>query len=133
MSIESSNTSQTINVESVRPHADLLVALPEPPKTFVRQDVPDGQRDVFKRLVAAEMIERVRKERVEYDCDVSPSYRYRYRVDRRVHQIASHVVANRDAPMPCGHSGIQNLGDDKYTCCYDECDLVYDRSEVQLS
>lgn len=31
---------------------------------------------------------------------------------------------------PCGHRGIRNLGDGQYTCCCDDCDVVFSRSDA---
>jgi len=117
---------------TVRPHADLLISLPEPPATFIRQDVPDGHRDALQALVHAGAIEQVRRVQVTYDGDISPSYRWRYRTEQWAYRLAVAQVRDRDAPMPCGHAGIRNLGDGEFSCCYDPCQLTYDRSEVAL-
>jgi hypothetical protein len=113
-------------------HADLLVSLPEPPETFIRRDVPDSHHDVLQALCHRGAIEQVRRVKITYESDTSPSWRYRYRVAPWAYRLAVAQVRGRDAPMPCGHAGIRNLGDGEYTCCYDACELTYERAEVAV-
>lgn len=117
--------------ETIRPHADLLTALPEPPETFIRQDVPDGHRDALQALTHRGAIAQVRQVKITYE-DNSPSWRWRYRIEPWAYRLAVAQVRDRDAAMPCGHAGIRNLGDGEYTCCYDACELVYERAEVAV-
>lgn len=39
--------------------------------------------------------------------------------------VREHIDAPRT--FECGHPGLRNLGDGRYTCQHDECNAVYDR------
>ena len=55
-----------------------------------------------------------------------------WRVDETVRQRAEELVASRDSPCGCGHTGIRNLGGGWYSCTNDDCDVQVRRSEVSL-
>ena len=50
----------------------------------------------------------------------------------RAIQEALETRESNDRFLPCDHSGIRNLGNDRYTCAFEKCDKIYSRDEVNL-
>lgn len=49
-----------------------------------------------------------------------------YRVNDRVRDRLEEV-ADRNPLAPCGHRGVRNLGDDEFSCTFDDCDIRFGR------
>ena len=123
------------NVGLVRSHADTLARLPEGPfhsEQYIRDSGVDEPRpyvavdpNEIERLVARGVVDRVARETGHYRC-----YNI-YRVPTGVRERAQEIVESRNSPCGCGHTGIRNLGDGRYTCCNDNCDVRVRREEVE--
>jgi len=114
----------------IRHHATTIVDLPAGEFHRVTSRAVDGAEFAeishakFEKLQAADVLTKVEKRRSR------GSPYHIWRVDETVRQRAEELVASRDSPCGCGHTGIRNLGDGWYSCTNDDCDVRVRRSEV---
>lgn len=57
-------------------------------------------------------------------------YRHRYDLSERVETAVAKKLENRQT-LPCGHSGVRNLGGGQYTCSFDGCEATFGRSATE--
>lgn len=120
-------TSEQTNAAKV--HADLLVDLPDPEESWFCDEIGWLTEKELKKLKHENLIER--DERIPYEYgNECHGFRWTWSVDRHARQKAEQVRENRDAMVPCGDSGIENIGDDLFTCSYDHCGETFTRAEV---
>jgi hypothetical protein len=119
----------------VKTRVDTILELPD--GEFAKQDLEPALAKAIKDLRDKNIIVPcgTREQIVtEDDGEADWSTRYEvniYRVVPHALEIAKEVVAQRDAWLPCGHSGLRRV-DDSYQCCCFICDQEYDRHEVKV-
>jgi hypothetical protein len=113
-----------------RKHARAIDDLP--PNPFVtadaetvhpQADLPHHLKQLFHRRGVLQRVDKVSVDGSSYVCLWS--------VSSDIRQVAAEHVAHHDSPCGCGHSGIRNLGDGRYTCTTDDCDARVSREEVR--
>jgi len=132
MSTHRATTS--VNSQFVRAHIVPLSKLPEPGVEFENTDVPNGID--LRALIQHSLITAVDTKLRYYKRGETDHYRpvkvwttteqgYK-RIQRYLDTEYSHrLPCSDDAP----HTGIRNLGDDKYEC--KDCETIHDRETVE--
>lgn len=113
----------------VKSRSDYIIErLPEPSEEWVWSDQVDHYSDrdsqVLYELREHDAIEMTRRDPGNPD-------RHCWRVVPEVYERALAVREHREAMMPCGHRGFENVKDGGYRCQYEFCDQEFTREEVQ--
>lgn len=120
---------QTGTPEIVKAHADQLSVVPDGwihPREDLDEDVHDTVFALLQRLADRRAV----KIRTVNDNPNSEYQRHReYRVTDRTRELVDNVLENRDAMMPCGHSGLNNRGD-YFECSFELCDKEFQREDI---
>ena len=133
-----SKTSTTISKgdrEYIRSNKDMLKELPEPSETFVRKELSDHYQTNFLESVHRNIVIEVDETKLESHVKDGRIRNYRVKVwqtNARAYELIQDYLDKGNPYLPCGHSGINNLGDDEFACNYEACDKVYPRERVNL-
>lgn len=115
--------------EIVKAHADQLSVVPDGwiyPREDLDEEVHEAVFTLLKRLAGRRAV----KTRTVNENPNSKYERHReYRVTQRTRELVENVLENRDALMPCGHSGMHNHGD-YFECSFDLCDREFQREDI---
>lgn len=128
MSTQSVNTLSLPKKNLIRKNADFIVdKLPDPSTEWQWNEITEERNEthhILRRLSETNLIDDVGVTWTQYDSGSKPIQWWV--VEERAYELAKQTVENRDAILPCGHSGISNNGD-TYSCCYHDCDRAFDR------
>ena len=114
----------------VRNYADLLDYVPDPPETFVIENL-DGQHvGTVDSLRRVGVVERVGYKAYE-GRDREKNDRLEYRLAQWVPEVVENVLENRDGFCPCGHSGLSNCGD-HFECGFELCEREFEREDLEV-
>lgn len=108
----------------LRTHPVATKNLPEPTVIWDRVTIAEHSAD-------PEAVRRVIKRFTEFG--IIRRHGIQHRNGQNYRQYSTHPaayeydVSGRDV-WPCGHTGLRNLGDGRYTCLNDECEKVYDKA-----
>lgn len=102
---------------------DILAVLVEADGPIPLQAWPE---DVRGSVVHAADIGAI-KSRIDED---SANRRSEYYLSETVEAVVESRLEDRQT-LPCGHSGLRNLGGGRYACSYDGCDEVFLRATAE--
>lgn len=106
----------------IRGHLDALTELPPPEERWTYHDISDSIHTHLQKLRADGSVV------VEGETD--DGYKL-FSVDERAYQIIKECSQARET-LPCGHTGVKNIGDGLLTCGFDGCSHKYTRDTMQL-
>jgi hypothetical protein len=105
----------------IRQRRDEARSLPHPDETFVVNETKCGRGDIeaFHQVDIVEKVGRVRHE--------SDQSRYLIKQWRTTPEAWDAIQSLDDPATPCGHPGIQNLRNGRYSCAKAECDAEFSK------
>lgn len=106
----------------IRAHIDALRDVPPPEETWTWHDVEENIRRHLEKLRADGSVV------VEGETD--DGYKL-FTVDERAYEIIEECDQQRQT-LPCGHTGLKNIGGGLLTCGFDGCEHRYTRDTMQL-
>lgn len=102
-------------------HPDAAHELPEPDENWQWKDV-DIEDSLLAQFSARDIIQ---KENRTWQC-------WTWTTPRHVHEyIQSQIQIPDITTAECGHTGIHNLGDDRYTCANEDCEETFGRETAR--
>lgn len=115
-----------------RSHQNMLMELGPPTNRLrfdgesiiVVADDGDGNRE-FETVVGAQQVRKMIAHGIINRVEEGV-----YRVNEAPYTAAAEKHEN-STTLPCGHTGMRNLGGGDYSCAFDLCDKVYDRDTVE--
>lgn len=130
----SNQLSQTM-VNVMRSNFDYLQYLPAPEVEWRRRDAPPLVQEAFEKARAANLIEPVKKIKVQTETRSTNVVNVWRTKPQIYHAIQEYQQTPSSSPrMPCGHHGFINLREStKYACKLPDrhCDARFTRAEVK--
>lgn len=109
------NSGQQGLLTLLRANQAAAKALPEPGETWVTDDVADELAHRIRKFVFSGAVRTVGYANRDTGAREYETTQEAYATAQRINPPTA----------PCGHTGVRNLGDGIYSCCYDGCDETF--------
>lgn len=138
MSSEQANARHAPTFQSgardlIEADADKLSVIPDGwfyPRDDLTEEVYDATLSLLQRLADRGAIRTRTVTDSEGNSNDSKWNRHReYRLTDHTRELVDDVLENRDAMLPCGHSGLNNRGD-HFECSFELCEKEFQREEI---